>query len=133
MVYPNSAFPLDASTILTEKERAKLAVEVLAKNIKDIGDLRGILGQWPFMDQYGSTLLRVLEDAYRKHRPSNQARTHTCPKGTYQFVESPQQCSTITNPTSSTHSRKKRKALDELSMNQERAPKKGKNNQTRPS
>jgi hypothetical protein len=99
MVYPNSAFPLDASTILAEKERAKLAVEVLAKDIKDIGDLRGTLGQWPFMDQYGSTFLRVLEDAYRKHRPSNQARTRALKEHTNSLSHH-----NNANPTSSTHS-----------------------------
>jgi hypothetical protein len=33
VVYPNAGFPLDASTILTENERTKLAVEVLTKNM----------------------------------------------------------------------------------------------------
>jgi hypothetical protein len=68
IIYPNTGFPLDASTILTENERTK--------NIKDMDDLRIILGQWCFMDQYGSTLLKVLEDASRKHNKSssNKAR-----------------------------------------------------------
>ena len=77
VVYPNAGFPLDASTILTGNERTKLAVEVLTKNIKDMDDLRRTLGQWCFMDQYGSTLLKVLEDASKKHKSSsNKARAH---------------------------------------------------------
>jgi hypothetical protein len=40
-------------------ERTKLAVEVVNKNIKDMDDLRRVLGQWCFVDQYGSTLFTM--------------------------------------------------------------------------
>jgi hypothetical protein len=72
-------------------------------------DLRRILGQWCFMDQYGSTLLKVLEDASRKHKSSsNKARVKE-----RRNPNQPIEPTLVTaNPKSS---RKRRKALGELS------------------
>jgi hypothetical protein len=61
IIYPNTGFPLDASTILTENERTKLAVEVLTKNIKDMDDLRIILG----LVFYGSIWLNTSQSPGR--------------------------------------------------------------------